>query len=258
MTPILPYIILCDLGGTFVDVDKFSYAKDEVGIFNILANGFTNYLKFNPEKRIFETLEKIGGQQNMVTHEAQVVLPKIYCDWMAGAHHDAIAVHDFILEEVDTLYKQNFFHSFFEYIVIRNAIDAMFSSEKLIKHQYLIEPMVTLLARINLSQHKLVAVTNWDQHSYPLFLASAVGQTICTYINPDDMIVSGYIKCNKPSPEFYRHIFERYGEERSQYLFIDNDLTNIKAAQELGIHSIHYTGDPKLIEQALIERKIIS
>ena len=102
-----------------------------------------------------------------------------------------------------------------------------------------------LLERIDLTQHTIVVVSNWDQHSYPLFLASDVGQKLCAYVKPENMIVSGYIGYNKPHPEFYQEIFKRYGNpDETEYLFIDNDLVNIKAAQNHNIPSIHYTGGP--------------
>ncbi len=254
------YIILCDLGGTFVDVNKYTYAKDELGIFSLLAYGLTHSLGFNPQKRIFETLEAIGGGQDIITHEtASNHIPKLYCDWMAGMYEDAQKKRIEILQAIDTLYKNKFFTSYLEYRIIYNAINAMFNPEKLVKHQYLIKDMVALLERIDLSKHKLVAVTNWDPHSYPLFLESEVGKVITRYIKPEDMIVSGYIKYNKPHDGFYQFIFDTYGHDnKAEYLFIDNDKTNIEAARKLGIPSIHFTGDAALIEQELINRNILA
>jgi|GEM_PF-4610397 FMN phosphatase YigB (HAD superfamily) len=259
MNSLQAYIILCDLGGTFVDVDQITYAKDELGIGPLFAYGLTNFLNFNPQKRIFQTLEKIGGTQSVITHENRDnAVPKIYCDWMAGAYEDHQALREYILQEIDKLYQESFFSSYLEYCIVYNAINAMFCPEKLVQHQYLIKPMVALLERIDPAEHTLVAVTNWDPHSYPLFLESPVGQKIAQHIKKEHMIVSGYIKYNKPHEGFYQHIFDTYGHDNKQkYLFIDNDITNIKAAQELGIPSIHFTGDVSAIEQALIDRGII-
>lgn len=165
--------ILCDLGGTFVDVNKRTYAIQELGIAYILLNGLTNHFKFNPQQKMFAALDKIDPRTQQELHEVithnRSALPKIYCDWMAGKYTDALATRTMILDHIDKFYQEGFFVSYFEYTVVRNAIEAMFTPEKLVKHQYAIEPMVQLLERIDLSQHTIVVVSNWDQHSYKLF-----------------------------------------------------------------------------------------
>lgn len=256
-------IILCDLGGTFVDVNQRTYALQELGIGNILLHGLTNNLQFNPKQKMFAALEKIDPrtaeeQAEVIRHERSA-LPKIYCDWMAGKYTDAVATRTTILEHIDRLHREeNFFTSEYEYVVVRNAIKAMFTPEKLVKHQYAIEPMMQLLERIDLNEHTIVIVSNWDQHSYPLFLASEVGQRLCNYVKNENMIVSGYIGHNKPHSEFYQEIFKRYGNPgKTEYIFLDNEPVNIKAAKTHNIPSIHYTGDHKFIEQELIKLGII-
>ena len=67
-------IILCDLGGTFVDVNQRTYAIQELGIPNILLNGLTNNLQFNPKQKMFAALDKIAPrnaqeQAEVITHD---------------------------------------------------------------------------------------------------------------------------------------------------------------------------------------------
>ncbi len=258
MSSLQSVIVLCDLGGTFLDVNKMSYAKEELGLGLLVANGLTNGLQFNPQQRIFQTLEKIGGTQDAIRHEAsQVPLPKLYCDWMSGAHTDALEIRTNILREVDQLYSAGFFSSWFEYHIIYRALKAMFSAEALVKHLRPIEPMIGLLERIDQKEHSLVAITNWDPHSFPLFLVSPVGQKISKLIAEKDMIVSGYIGQNKPYASFYEHVFAIYGHDMNNYLYIDDNPDNINAARALGISSILYSGDARVVEQELIARGII-
>ncbi len=252
-------ILLCDLGGTFVDVNKRTYAIEELGINTIILNGLTNYLNFNPQQKMFAALEKIDPAHSKVsiTHGA-AKLPNIYCDWMAGKHSDPVATRTIILEKIDELYRQNFFATYFEYKVVRNAIQAMFTPEKLVKHQYAIEPMMQLLERIDLEEHTIVIVSNWDQHSYELFLESEIGKRLCKLVKKEHMVVSGYIGFNKPHPEFYNEVFKKFGTpDQTDYLFIDNEPVNIRAAQSLNIPSLHYTGDHTAIKQAFITLGIL-
>ncbi|MBY0109620.1 MAG: HAD hydrolase-like protein [Candidatus Babeliaceae bacterium] len=252
-------ILLCDLGGTFVDVNKRTYAIQELGIDTIILNGLTNYLNFNPQQKMFAALQKIdhGDSKESITH-GTAKLPKIYCDWMAGKHSNPTAARAFILEQIDELYHQHFFATSFEYKVIRNAIQAMFTPEKLIKHQYAIEPMMQLLERIDLQENTIVIVSNWDQHSYKLFLESKIGKRFCKLVKKEHMIVSGYIGFNKPQPEFYNQVFQKFGTpEQTEYFFIDNEPVNIEAAQRYNIPSLLYTGDHRAIEKAFINRKIL-
>jgi HAD superfamily hydrolase (TIGR01509 family) len=256
--------ILLDIGGTVGDVYKPTYAIQELGIPNILLHGLTNNFQFNPQVKMFATLDKIDPrtaqeQHEAITHE-KAALPKIYCDWMAGKYANAQETRAMILGKIDQYYQQeDFFNSYFEYIVVRNAIEAMFTPEKLVKHQYAIEPMLKLIERIDPTKHTIVIVSNWDQHSYPLFLESPTGQRLCKLVKAENMIVSGFIGYNKPHTEFYNEIFKRYGTpEVTKYLFIDNEPVNIKSAQALGIPSVHYTGDHTVVEQELISRGIIT
>ena len=51
-------IILCDLGGTFVDVNQPTYAIQELGIPNILLSALTNGLQLNPNQKLFPHLDE--------------------------------------------------------------------------------------------------------------------------------------------------------------------------------------------------------
>lgn len=260
MNTIKSDIILCDLGGTFVDTNKASYTRQELGIFTVLAHGLTNGLKFNPQQKMFATLDKIDPtpQAETTTH-GNVRLPKIHKDWMAGKYEDPIATHNMILDKIDQFYQEDYYNSYFEYKVVRGAINAMFDPVKLASHQYALENMMALLERIDATQHTLAIVSNWDQHSFPEFLANnAAGQRIAKLFKPENMIISGYIKAVKPNTEFYQEIFKKYGDDnKEKYLFIDNEPVIIEAAKQHGIPAVHYAGDHKAVEAELLRRGII-
>ena len=250
-------IVLCDLGGTVVDVNHIAYVTQELGISNIILSGFTNGLTFNPKDKMFAALTKIDPTPVTVTH-GSTPLPKIYADWMAGLYQDAEQTRTMILDKIDQFQREGFFASTYEYRVVRNAIEPMFTPEKLVKHQRGIEPMLQLLERIDRNKHTIVIVSNWDPHSYRLFLESDLGKRLLRLASHDHMIVSGYIGSNKPHTEFYQEVFKRYGDPKdTEYVFIDNELVNIKAARDHGILSLHYLGDHAQMEQSLIDQGIL-
>ena len=53
-------------------------------------------------------------------------------------------------------------------------------------------------------------------------------------------MVSGEEKTRKPFHEFYQKLLDRYNVNPAQAVFIDDNLRNIKAAEELGIKGIHF------------------
>lgn len=249
-------ILLCDLGGTIEDTSWVSYTLKELGIPTLFAYGLTNKLNFSPKEKMFATLKEIGGAQESVTHDG-TTLPKMHCDYMAGKYETAQEVHDIAMDGVDKLYAKNYFNSYFEYKVVRNAISAMFSPEHFVRHQYLIQPMIELLEQIDPEKCTLVIVSNWDQHSFKLFLETTEpGKKIAALFRPEDRIISGEIKANKPSQEFYDEIFRRYGshDKERRYLFLDNELTNITVGKQNGLPSHHFTGDHKVEDVARVLR----
>ena len=62
----------------------------------------------------------------------------------------------------------------------------------------------------------------------------------------DGRVVSGEEKTRKPFPEFYQLLLDRYSVNTSEALFIDDNLRNIKAAEGLGIKSIHFRSAEQL------------
>ena len=44
----------------------------------------------------------------------------------------------------------------------------------------------------------------------------------------------------KPEPEIYQLLLKRYGLKAEESVFLDDTLKNVEAAEEQGIHGIHY------------------
>lgn len=84
-------------------------------------------------------------------------------------------------------------------------------------------------------KYKTYALTNWQAG---LFDIALVRYNFLHWF--DGRVVSGEEKMRKPAPEFYQLLLKRYDLKAAEALFIDDNLRNIKAAEALGISSIHF------------------
>jgi 2-haloacid dehalogenase len=93
-------------------------------------------------------------------------------------------------------------------------------------------------------RYKIYALTNWQTG---LFDIALVRYNFLHWF--DGRVVSGEEKTRKPFPEFYQRLLDRYNVNPSEALFIDDSLRNVKAAEELGIRSVHFLGADQLKEK---------
>lgn len=100
-------------------------------------------------------------------------------------------------------------------------------------------------------KYKIYALTNWQAS---LFDIALVRFNFLHWF--DGRVVSGEEKTRKPFPEFYQRLLDRYNVNPSDALFIDDNLRNVKAAEDIGISSIHFQ-EPKQLEEQLRNRKIL-
>jgi len=93
--------------------------------------------------------------------------------------------------------------------------------------------------------HKLLALTNWSQQTFPTALE------LFDFLHWfEGIVVSGDEKLIKPDHRIYQVLFERYRIDPRESVFIDDSLPNIEAARELGLIGIHFKG-PGELEQEL-------
>ncbi len=92
-------------------------------------------------------------------------------------------------------------------------------------------------------QYKLYALTNWGAG---LFDIALVRYDFLHWFH--GRVVSGEEKIRKPFHDFYRILFERYDVDPASSIFIDDNLRNIRAAEELGLTTIHFSDAAQLRE----------
>lgn len=88
---------------------------------------------------------------------------------------------------------------------------------------------------------KTYALTNWQAD---LFNIALVRYNFLHWF--DGRVVSGEEKTRKPFPEFYQRLLTRYNINPAEALFIDDNLRNVQAAEELGINAIHFLNPGQL------------
>lgn len=100
-------------------------------------------------------------------------------------------------------------------------------------------------------KYKIYALTNWQAG---LFDIALVRYNFLHWF--DGRVVSGEEKTRKPFPEFYKILLDRYNVNPAEALFIDDSLRNVRAAEDLGIKSIHFN-NPQQLKEALQKHYIL-
>ncbi|MCJ8163762.1 HAD family phosphatase [Pontibacter sp. E15-1] len=100
-------------------------------------------------------------------------------------------------------------------------------------------------------RYNLYALTNWSAETFP------IAQERFEFLGWfDGTVVSGAEKDRKPFDSFYHTLLKRYEVHPSEALFIDDNLRNVKAAEQLGIASIHFT-TPEALREELKKRAVL-
>jgi 2-haloacid dehalogenase len=98
--------------------------------------------------------------------------------------------------------------------------------------------------------YKLYALTNWSAELFPIALERY--EFLHWF---DGRVVSGEEKMRKPFPEFYRLILDRFDLDPQTTLFIDDNIRNVKAGADAGMHTIHFQS-PRQLRTALAKWNI--
>ena len=94
------------------------------------------------------------------------------------------------------------------------------------------------------NEYKIYALTNWSAELFPIALER---YDFLHWF--DGRVVSGEEKMRKPFPEFYQLILNRFQLVAHETLFIDDNLRNVKAAQQVGLNTIIFLSPEQLKEE---------
>lgn len=93
-------------------------------------------------------------------------------------------------------------------------------------------------------KYKVLALTNWSAETFPIALEKF--EFLQWF---EGIIVSGEEKTRKPFEDIYNLTLKRFNIIAENAIFIDDNLRNIEAANNLGIHGIHFKSPSQLKDQ---------
>ncbi len=102
--------------------------------------------------------------------------------------------------------------------------------------------------------YRLYGLSNWSAETFP-----AVEERYAFMKDLDGMVVSGFEGVQKPDHRIYNILLDRYNLRPEETVFFDDNIANIIAARELGIHAIQFKDaaqaerDMKLLVESLNE-----
>lgn len=90
-------------------------------------------------------------------------------------------------------------------------------------------------------KHRLLALTNWSNETFPV----ALGRYDFLHWF-EGIVVSGDEKTRKPFSDIYEILLSRYDVAPESAVFIDDSLKNVQGAEALGIRGIHFKNAAEL------------
>jgi len=94
-------------------------------------------------------------------------------------------------------------------------------------------------------EHRLLALTNWSNETFPVALER---YDFLHWF--EGIVVSGDEQTRKPFPDIYQTLLSRYAVDPAQAIFIDDAIKNIAGAEAVGIRGIHFQ-DAAALRQTL-------
>ena len=99
---------------------------------------------------------------------------------------------------------------------------------------------VALLHKLK-TRYKIYGLTNWSAETI-----SIAYRRFPFFKEFDGIVVSGQEKMIKPNKEIFYLLFNRYHLKAEHSIFIDDNINNIKAAEEIGLYAIHFESASQL------------
>ncbi|WP_445452794.1 HAD family hydrolase [Flavobacterium sp. 25HG05S-40] len=104
---------------------------------------------------------------------------------------------------------------------------------------------VALLLQLK-QKYTLYGLTNWSAETIDIAY-----RRFSFFKEFEGIVVSGTEKLIKPDKRIYQLLLNRYLIKAEESIFIDDNIHNVKAAQELGFYAIHFE-NPAQLEAALL------
>lgn len=111
---------------------------------------------------------------------------------------------------------------------------------------------VRILEKIlELGTYRLLALTNWSAETFPI-----AWERYSFLRHFEGILVSGKEGLKKPDPAIYRLLFDRFEVQPDRAVFIDDNLRNIRSADQLGLRTIHFQ-NPEHLARLLRKHEVM-
>ena len=103
----------------------------------------------------------------------------------------------------------------------------------------------------NSGMYKLYALTNWSAETFPIALErfDFLGWF-------DGKVVSGEEKTRKPFQKMYTTLLEKFSIDPVRSIYIDDNVRNLKPAEDLGMTTVHFT-DAASLRSSLVRLGVL-
>ncbi len=245
-------VAVFDLGGVLFEVNNGKLMKKKIGIGKIISYvlGFNNPFKL--QKKTFDILYQMRGEQRpkkghipdpMHPLARGLPMPEIMIEWQLGLKTPTELL-DEVNEYVAHLAQNKHFSSGLQRRLVHTILTHIFDAKERIAFTEPIKEGWDLLHWYKKNGHEIYILSNMDhdtmgllQEHYPELFAQVNG-----------VVYSAEVKTMKPWPDIFQHLLDKFGLQAEQCTFFDDQLENIKSAQNLGFGTVHCSS-PKAMKQ---------
>jgi HAD superfamily hydrolase (TIGR01509 family) len=218
--------VIFDLGGVIFTTasNHLLFAKAVLGNPSLLYR----LLSFDTKKEYFEVLKNMRALSSLQMFHQSQPMPQIMVDWQINAD-SSDNIKDRVIQHINQTQHPQAIKNLF--MAIANF---MFTPEMLAASQVKVEPMVKLLEQLKHAGYEVYALSNWNAESFAVI--EQLHPEIFKLFN--GVLISGHVHMGKPDPKFFELLFKQFNIEKKHALFIDDEISNVDAAEKIGLHSI--------------------
>ena len=231
-----PLNVIFDLNGVLLGTNATT-AFRQLGLFDVATYCMTTmqnprHMKSRVKSKLYQVLNTIQPTGNNwgVDDPDGDQLPGLMCDWMDGTKN----THE-IRELVLPAIKQNrhWFANRFEQKIIFNLARMMFTPTMHARNVKIIKKGLQFVRECKRKGYGVYVLSNWDAESIQI-LKRQYPELFDLF---DEIIISAEVGLAKPQPTIYQLFTRSLGSQNC--VFIDDQIHNVKAAADQGMHAIH-------------------
>ena len=226
--------IIFDLVGVLFKIDTFRLLRN-IGLLDSLWYIITHFK--NPINTSFTLLDQMAHTQKkdyFAIKYKNYLLPKCVTQWHIGKKTSR-QVGNEIYEYIQKMDKQNYFKSKLEKKLVEKMATIIHDTQQIAQNTRPIDKSIKLLKKLKSeNKYKLFLLSNIDKETSNLLKSRY--KDIFSYF--DGMVFSCEANLLKPNREIYQFILDKFHIDPKRTIYIDDQLENVMAADDLGITGI--------------------